>query len=147
MPTVEPDASGACLPYYCNVGSPGRNDERRFGILAREIGRQDYPACRRALQIWASSPALRLRAGSRTEVLILSQKIGATGLSRLPAGSANLGFAVTLRLGAGSRTKVLILSQKIGATGLSRLPAGSANLGFALALRLRAGSPTEVLIL
>ena len=33
---------------------------------------------------------------------------------RLPAGSANLGFALTLRLRAGSRTKVLILSQKSG---------------------------------
>ena len=40
--------------------------------------------------------------------------VGATGLSRLPAGSANLGFTPALRLRAGSRTRVLILSQTSG---------------------------------
>jgi hypothetical protein len=49
--------------------------------------------------------------------------VGATGLSRLPAGFANLGFALALRLRAGSRTRVLIPSQTSGRQDSNSKPA------------------------
>ena len=80
-------------------------------------GRQDYPAGRRALLVWASPRHCAPARAVELKFSILSRLVGATGLSRRSAGSARLGFAPALRFRASSRTEVLILSRLVGATG------------------------------
>jgi hypothetical protein len=60
-------------------------------IKNKKSGRQDYPSTLGSAKM-ASLKKSAVAAGSRTEVLILSQKIGATGLSQ-HAGLCENGFA------------------------------------------------------